>query len=296
MCQMHEPEGWVHWKASKFKQKCIILSQFSSTNGKNVVINLILTQHKQTFAFQYVIIKTFYSLKTVLNVTYKIHLCWVQTSLPLRRVIIAWCFIVAALSGHAALALSPSGISPEFNRIQLSAICHVGQSGKVIDLLAWRCLPLGHPLRQVALAQLYKNRHQSGNATSGKLVWKQHYPCSKWINPTRRSRAIEDCVFGVHCIKGMHVHYFCVFWVSSIQIKDLRGNPKPRVSPDRTGPDRTETGPGSENIFKNIFGSGRVGEFYFGSVRVGEFYFGSVRVVGVFFLPGYETFSTGISG
>ena len=63
----------------------------------------------------------------------------------------------------------------------------------------------------------------------------------------------------------------------------------------RTGPDRTETGPGSGNIFKNIFGSGRVGEFYFGSVRVEEFYFGSVRVV-VFFLPGYETFSPGISG
>ena len=50
----------------------------------------------------------------------------------------------------------------------------------------------------------------------------------------------------------------------------------------RTGPDRTETGPGSGNIFKNISGPGRVGEFYFGSVRVGEFYFGSVRV-GVFF-------------
>ena len=38
--------------------------------------------------------------------------------------------------------------------------------------------------------------------------------------------------------------------------KDLRGNPKPRVSPDRTGLDRTETGPGSGLIFKNIFGSG----------------------------------------
>ena len=80
-----------------------------------------------------------------------------------------------------------------------------------------------------------------------------------------------------------------------IQTKDLRGNPKPRVSPDRTGPDRTETGPGSGNIFKNIFGSGRVGEFHFESVRVGEFYFGSVQV-GVFFLPGYEAFSPGISG
>ena len=70
-----------------------------------------------------------------------------------------------------------------------------------------------------------------------------------------------------------------------IEIKDLRGNPKPRVSPDRT-----KTGPGSGNIFKNIFGSSRVGEFYFGSVRVGEFYFGSVRV-GVFFTGAWDIFS-----
>ena len=72
-------------------------------------------------------------------------LCWFQTSLPLCHVIITCCFRVAALSGNAALALSPSGIAPELNRIQLSAICRCGQSGKVIDLLAWRCLPLGHP-------------------------------------------------------------------------------------------------------------------------------------------------------
>ena len=30
------------------------------------------------------------------------------------------------------------------------------------------------PLRQVALAQLNKYHHQSGNAASGKLVWNQH--------------------------------------------------------------------------------------------------------------------------
>ena len=64
--------------------------------------------------------------------------------MPLCRVIIACCFRVAALSSNAALALSPSGIAPELNRIQLSAICRGGQSGKVIDQLAWRCLPLGH--------------------------------------------------------------------------------------------------------------------------------------------------------
>ena len=42
----------------------------------------------------------------------------------------------------------------------------------------------------------------------------------------------------------------------------------------RTGPDRTETGPGSGNSFKNFFGSDRVGEFYFGSVRVRVFFTG----------------------
>ena len=64
---------------------------------------------------------------------------------PLCRVIIACCFRVAALSGNAALAFHRAAIAPELNRIQLSAICRSGQSGKVIDLLAWRCLPLGHP-------------------------------------------------------------------------------------------------------------------------------------------------------
>ena len=93
------------------------------------------------------------------------------------RVIIACCFRVTALSGHAALALSPGGIALELNRIQLSAI----------DLPRWAkrqgyrsiywqkaTCRLVIPLRQVALAQLYKYHHQSGNAASGKLVWKQH--------------------------------------------------------------------------------------------------------------------------
>ena len=75
---------------------------------------------------------------------------WFQTSLPLaalllRRMITACHFRVTALSGHTALSLSPSGIAPELNRIQLSAVCQCGQSGKVIDLLARHCLPLGLP-------------------------------------------------------------------------------------------------------------------------------------------------------
>ena len=51
----------------------------------------------------------------------------------------------------------------------------------------------------------------------------------------------------------------------------------------RTGPDRTETGSGSGNILKNIFGSGRGILFRVGPGRGN-------------FLPGYETFSPGFSG
>ena len=40
---------------------------------------------------------------------------------------------------------SQSGIAPELNWSQLYVICRCGQSSKVIDLLARRYLPLGHP-------------------------------------------------------------------------------------------------------------------------------------------------------
>ena len=86
-------------------------------------------------------------------------------TLPLCCVIIACCFRVAALSGNAALALSPSGIAPELNRIQLSAICRCGQSGKVIDLLAWRCLLLGRPSAAsgaCAVEQMSSSKRQCG--------------------------------------------------------------------------------------------------------------------------------------
>ena len=41
---------------------------------------------------------------------------------------------------------------------------------------------LAFSLRQVALAQLYKYHHQSGNAASGKLVQKQHKSIWIWIS------------------------------------------------------------------------------------------------------------------
>ena len=59
----------------------------------------------------------------------------------------------------------------EFNCLRSAAV------GKAAGLLIyWQdtAYRLDFPLRQVALAQLYKSRHQSGNVASGKLVWKQH--------------------------------------------------------------------------------------------------------------------------
>ena len=60
----------------------------------------------------------------------------------------------------------------------------------------------------------------------------------------------------------------------------------------RTGPDRTETGPGSGNIFKNIFGSGH---FISGRSGSGNFILGRSGS-GYFFYLGVKHFSLGISG
>ena len=60
-------------------------------------------------------------------------------------------------------------------------------------------------------------------------------------------------------------------WSYKYPIKDLRGNPKTRVSPDWTAPDRTETSPGSGHVFE-IF-SGRVGSGIKILVRSGSGYF-----------------------
>ena len=73
--------------------------------------------------------------------------------------------------------------------------------------------------------------------------------------------------------------------------KDLRGNPKPRVSPDRTGPKPVR----GRGTFLRIF-SGRVGSENFISSRSGSGNFISGRSRSGYFLPGCETLSPGISG
>ena len=89
------------------------------------------------------------------------------------------------------------------------------------------------------------------------------------------------CCFGLY-LENETLYGFHVIDVFA-PYKDLRGNPKPRVSPDRTGPDRNRSGVGEH--FKEYFrvGSGRGILFRVGQGR------------GIF-LPGYEAFSPGISG
>ena len=107
-------------------------------------------------------------------------------ALRLRRVVIACCFRVTALSGHAVLALSQSGITPKLNRVQLSVVCCCGQSGGVIDLLARRCLPLGLPSAAsgaCAVSQKSPSKRQCGErqaSLKAALVsnWYKYFQCT----------------------------------------------------------------------------------------------------------------------
>ena len=69
---------------------------------------------------------------------------------------------------HRAVSL-PSWI--EFNCLRSAA---VGKAARLSIYWLDAACRLVIPLRQVALAQLNKYHHQSGNAASGKLVWSQH--------------------------------------------------------------------------------------------------------------------------
>ena len=74
-------------------------------------------------------------------------LCWFQTSLPLAAMPRDHCLLFQSYSSQRQRRF---GFITERHRSRVewnSTVCdlHGGQSGKVIDLLAWRCLPLGHP-------------------------------------------------------------------------------------------------------------------------------------------------------
>ena len=92
--------------------------------------------------------------------------------LPLCRVIIACCFRVAALSGNAPLALSPSGIAPELNRIQ--PVCNLPRWAK---RQGYRSIGLTLLAAWSSLCGKWRLRSWTNiiiKAASGKLVWKQH--------------------------------------------------------------------------------------------------------------------------
>ena len=116
------------------------------------------------------IVKTWPSIKSRLTMG---PLCWFQTSLPftalpLRRVITAWSPLDVSwlqLLAATRFGFSSSGIAPKLNRSQLYAICRCGQSGKVIDLLARRCLPFGQASAAsgaCAVVQISLSKRQSG--------------------------------------------------------------------------------------------------------------------------------------
>ena len=100
--------------------------------------------------------------------------------LTLCRVSLRTSLAVSSLEhcGTAAMGSSQSGIAPELNRIQLSAICRCGQSGKNIDLSARRCLPLGHPWASscaCAVVQISSSRwRQAANYSESCIMQHQH--------------------------------------------------------------------------------------------------------------------------
>ena len=128
------------------------------------------------------------NLKIIYNAVNKIerlliklaHLCWFQTNLPLAALPLRRLasLAVSELQLSAATPLwlfterqsLPSWI--EFNCLRSAA---VGKATRLSIYWLDAACRLVIPLRQVALAQLNKYHHQSGNAASGKLVWNQHY-------------------------------------------------------------------------------------------------------------------------
>ena len=120
------------------------------------------------------------------------EISWFQTSLLLttlllHRMIIACNFKVISLSDHAALALSQITVRYcKFNKSQVYAVCRFGQCGEVIDWLVRRCLPLGLPFAARGACIFYKYHHQSSNAASSTLVWKQKKGeiVSGWESPS----------------------------------------------------------------------------------------------------------------
>ena len=82
----------------------------------------------------------------------------------------------AALSSHAALASHQAASLLSWTEVNCMRSAAVGKVVRFRLSIYWQDTACRSviPLRQVALAQLYKYYHQSGNAVSGKLVWKQH--------------------------------------------------------------------------------------------------------------------------
>ena len=103
----------------------------------------------------------------------------------------------------------------------------------------------------------------------------------KLVGEVKKSREGCKCEKLIYCVKNI-LRYIRQLATSCYKelgegVVDLR--PAGQLeTPSFPGLDRTETGPGSGNIFKNIFGSGRVGSgnFILGWSRSGYFFFTGV--------------------
>ena len=87
-----------------------------------------------------------------------------------------------------------------------------------------------------------------------------NFACDNYIFPKTRGNKNKQCThFTPLKIRGPKNQMLGTIVpppLMQLSVKDLRGNPKPWVAADWT-----ETGPGSGNIFKNIFWSGRGNHF-----------------------------------
>ena len=97
-----------------------------------------------------------------------------------------------ALSGHAAVAYHQAASFPSWIEVNCMQSAAVGKAARLLIYWQDAACRLVIPLRQVALAQLNKYHHQSGNAASGKLVWKQLYGYGLF--------SLRLIIFGLPCL------------------------------------------------------------------------------------------------
>ena len=104
--------------------------------------------------------------------------------------------------------LSPSGITSYSLSVFWST--SVGKAAGLFIYWQDTAYRLVIPLRQVVLAQLYKYHHQSGNAVSGKLIWKQRKPRTglSLVSHTAFIIVLIPPILAKRCFKNKIMQFF----------------------------------------------------------------------------------------